>query len=372
MKRAFHPTAYAPEAAEIERRDGPAFAILTADHPAGFAGSRIYFRDIIAAGQKQGHLVYVITPSSVADSSLWQGFVRLGPRNWKPAVVPRPAAVYNRIPNRALEASQSVQRARAILQSMGIPFFNHRYFNKAKIYEAVRRAGLGHHLPETRMFTGAESVLDLLSRHSAVYLKPVGGSIGRGIVRVDRRGDAFDVWVQRAERAVHDEVRGSRALDEALRRMLMPGAYVAQAAVPVIRFDNRPCDARVLLQRPRHQWTVVGYGIRVSGEASITSHVPNGGHIADRWTVLRQAFGARSEEVDARLTAFTRSAAAAIERSMPGHVREMSIDVGLDESGQPWLFEANAKPMRFDEPEIACRASAGVIDILRDLAANAR
>ncbi|MBF8377153.1 YheC/YheD family protein [Alicyclobacillus mali] len=349
------------------RSDGPAFAIFTADHPSGFAGSRRYFRDIIAAGQKRGFLVYVITPQFVEEGSTWQGYVRVGYRNWRRMWLPRPLAVYNRIPNRALEASATVQRARATFEAMGIPFFNHRYFNKAKIYEAIRRVGLGQHLPETTRFAGAESVMDLLNRHGAVYLKPVGGSIGRGIVRVERRGDTFDVWAQRAHRAEHWSIRDAAALDEALRRARFPGAYVAQAAVPVIRFEGRPCDARVLLQRPGSSWQVVGYGIRVSGDESITTHVPNGGHIADRWTVLRQVFGSRSEEVDARLVSFTRSAAAAIERSMPGHVREMSIDVGIDEAGHPWLFEANAKPMRFDEPDIARRASAGVIDILRDL-----
>lgn len=255
---------------------------------------------------------------------------------------------------------------------MGIPFFNYRYFNKAKVYEAVRRAGLGHHLPETHMLQGIDSVIDLLNRHQAVYLKPVGGSIGRGIVRVERRGDAFELWAQRTERAEHWEARDVQDLADALRRARLPGAYVVQAAVPVIRFDGRPCDARVLLQRPGPRWQVVGYGIRVSGEASITSHVPNGGHIADRWAVLRHAFGSQSEEVDARLLAFARAAAAAIERSMPGHVREMSMDVGLDEEGHPWFFEANAKPMRFDEPDIARRASAGVIEILRDLAGMSR
>ncbi|WP_367305847.1 YheC/YheD family protein [Alicyclobacillus acidocaldarius] len=374
MSQAFHRSVHDGQTVgEIAwRHDGPAFAILTAEHPSGFAGSRLYFRDIIAAGQKRGFLVYVITPPSVSEGSSWQGYVRLGYRNWKPMWLPRPLAVYNRIPNRALEASAAVQRARATLQAMGIPFFNHRYFNKAKIYEAIRRAGLGQHLPETRMFAGAESVMDLLSRHQAVYLKPVGGSIGRGIVRVERRGDAFDVWAQRAERAEHWAIHDLRELDEALRRARLPGTYVAQAAIPVIRFEGRPCDARVLLQRPGASWQVVGYGIRVSGEESITSHVPNGGHIADRWTVLRQVFGSRSEDVDARLVSFTRSAAAAIERSMPGHVREMSIDVGIDEAGHPWLFEANAKPMRFDEPDIARRASAGVIEILRNLAGISR
>jgi hypothetical protein len=43
------------------------------------------------------------------------------------------------------------------------------------------------------------------------------------------------------------------------------------------------------------------------------------------------------------------------------HLGEMSIDVGLDRNGRPWIFEANAKPMKFDEPEIRKKQLGQVI-----------
>ncbi|MNE78462.1 hypothetical protein D3C80_1748710 [compost metagenome] len=30
----------------------------------------------------------------------------------------------------------------------------------------------------------------------------------------------------------------------------------------------------------------------------------------------------------------------------------MSMDLGIDTEGSMWFFEANAKPMKFDEPHI--------------------
>jgi hypothetical protein len=31
---------------------------------------------------------------------------------------------------------------------------------------------------------------------------------------------------------------------------------------------------------------------------------------------------------------------------------EMSLDLGVDTAGQMWFFEANSRPMKFDEPDI--------------------
>jgi hypothetical protein len=34
----------------------------------------------------------------------------------------------------------------------------------------------------------------------------------------------------------------------------------------------------------------------------------------------------------------------------------MSMDLGVDQEGGIWFFEANAKPMKFDEPDIRKRS----------------
>jgi len=41
-----------------------------------------------------------------------------------------------------------------------------------------------------------------------------------------------------------------------------------------------------------------------------------------------------------------------IERSARTLLGEMSMDLGIDETGRIWFFEANSKPMKFDEPHI--------------------
>jgi hypothetical protein len=50
-----------------------------------------------------------------------------------------------------------------------------------------------------------------------------------------------------------------------------------------------------------------------------------------------------------------------IEIAAKHTIGEMSLDLGIDTSGQIWFFEANSRPMKFDEPEIRKRSLERII-----------
>jgi hypothetical protein len=113
---------------------------------------------------------------------------------------------------------------------------------------------------------------------------------------------------------------------------------------------------------------LVGRGVRVSGPNTITTHVPSGGSIANASRVLEASFGINADAVDNELTNMTVTCAKAIDSHYNHELGEMSMDIGIDEFGRPWFFEANAKPMKFDEPEIRARSLAGVLNYMQELA----
>jgi hypothetical protein len=51
-----------------------------------------------------------------------------------------------------------------------------------------------------------------------------------------------------------------------------------------------------------------------------------------------------------------------IERRSGQHLGEMSMDLGVDQRKQLWFFEANSKPMKFDEPDIRDRSLHTMIE----------
>jgi hypothetical protein len=81
--------------------------------------------------------------------------------------------------------------------------------------------------------------------------------------------------------------------------------------------------------------------------------VPRGGSIEDPEKMLVGSFGtdqARKLMVKAKNAALL--IARQIERSSGQVLGEMSMDLGVDRTGGVWFFEANSKPMKFDEPHI--------------------
>jgi hypothetical protein len=131
-------------------------------------------------------------------------------------------------------------------------------------------------------------------------------------------------------------------------------AYIAQQGIKLASFQDRRFDLRALVQKnQRGQWDITGIGARIAGAMSITTHVPRGGMIEDPEKLLAHSFNeaqARKLLIKAKNTALL--IAKQIERASGQLLGEMSMDIGIDSSGNMWFFEANSKPMKFDEPHI--------------------
>ncbi|MBX6352372.1 MAG: YheC/YheD family protein [Thermoflavifilum sp.] len=352
-------------------RATPVFAVLAGSGRRLFRGCKPELAELLQYARRQGRLMYVVPAHAVRESVWWHGYVRHRGQ-WRPLLLPRPQAVYNRIPFRNVERQPESQHAKLLLRKLTIPMFNPGYFNKARLYEWLRADGLSRYIPETVTDLNLTALTRLLRRHRSVYCKPAGGSIGQGILRVDATGDG-------GVRVTHLE--GGRSVSEtlptvdeawaAVLRRRGPGRYVMQAAVQPILWKSRPCDFRVLLQKCGTNWHVTGIGVRVAAPGSITTHVPNGGSIERLEDVLRSAFQNGAQASKERLERTALILAEAIDRHYDGELGEMSMDLALDESGRVWFLEANSKPMKFDEPDIRERSLQGVLSRLEELAISA-
>jgi len=67
--------------------------------------------------------------------------------------------------------------------------------------------------------------------------------------------------------------------------------------------------------------------------------------------VLSELFQEQAEAVRQQVEKTALTIAAALNEKIE-HLAEMSMDLGLTSEGKLWFFEANAKPEKFDEPNI--------------------
>lgn len=348
--------------------DKPVVAILTIEDDIQlFRGNRSNFIDLIRTGQVMGMITYVITVKNLKlHTQHVLGFTfRNDDETWVKAWFPRPNIVYNRIPQREDERLPRVKRKLAALsKEPDIRLFNRRFFNKWSLFQWLNEnKATKAFIPETKKLTDP-TVLDILLRkHHLIYLKPVRGKAGVGIMTVKVQPEK-----QLLYRLQIQEEKGCRTYrcstmkrlwDRVIKQSAVQGEpYIAQQGIALAAVNNRPFDLRVLVQKnDTGQWELSGIGARVAGDSSITTHVPRGGYIDDPEKLLVSIFGkGKTGKVLEKVRNTTIIIARQIERSANSRLCEMSMDLGVDETGHVWFFEANSKPMKFDEPHIRIKS----------------
>lgn len=338
---------------------GPFIAILSSDSRVPFSGNHYNFRDIIQMGRKMGVTVYVTTPKLLAQAgSTVKGYLldrRTKKIKWIPTILPKPNVIYNRIPNRKTEKHPNVQAVIKRIQQSSTPIFNPHFFDKWTLYKHLSTDDICKKYLPTTMKIDQESVLNtILASHPSVMLKPIEGKAGIGMMRITKTAHGYECIIQTVNEKKRWELSTSKEVWQLIYPYLQRRAYLAQQHISLAQYGNRPFDVRMLFQKNiSGKWGVTGVGIRVAGEKAITTHVPMGGRIESCSTVLTSVFGEEeAKKLRDRLEKMGVMIAKTIEKKQGYQLGEMSMDIGLDKNGRPWFFEANAKPMKFDEPEI--------------------
>jgi hypothetical protein len=344
--------------------DKPVVAILTIEDDLQlFRGNRSNFADLIRTGQGMGIITYVITVKSLklrAPRVLGYTY-RNDDETWEKGWYPRPTIVYNRIPQREDEGLPQVKRKLAALSKQpGIHLFNRRFFNKWSLFQWLNEnKATKSYIPETKRLTNPLVLGTLLKKHRLLYLKPVRGKAGVGIMTVMVQPEKhlpyrLQIQEERGSRTYHSSTM-KRLWDRVLKQSAILGEpYIAQQGIALAAVNNRPFDLRALVQKNGWgKWELSGIGARVAGDSSITTHVPRGGYIDDPEKLLVSIFGQeKTGKVLGKVRNTTIILARQIERSAHYKMCEMSMDLGVDATGHVWFFEANSKPMKFDETHI--------------------
>ncbi|WP_410511997.1 YheC/YheD family protein [Paenibacillus sp. BR2-3] len=340
----------------------PVIAILTtSDRERKFCGNRSNFRDIIRTGKELGYLVYVVTVRDLKlESRIVNGYVPapVG-KLWHRIPLPLPQIIYNRIPTREEEEKGPVARKIAqCLEHQDIVLYNPYFFNKWSLFEWLKGSrATSRHVPHTKRLRSSRTLASMLKNHDSLYLKPENGKAGKGIMRLNYRGDAvlpYRLQIQGLKKNLTYKAASLDRLWTRIEKEKGDDLYIVQQAIELATHRGRPFDLRVLLQKNgRGGWGVTGIGARLAGVRSITTHVPRGGSIEEPRNMLEGTFG--SEKTAAILRSVPTTAllvARQIERASEYALGEMSMDLGVDKNGGLWFFEANSRPMKFDEPAI--------------------
>lgn len=319
--------------------------ILTWREKSTFSEPR-YFRQLIHEGERLGCQVYLFSPQDVeAKSKTINGYVPNGAKGWKRIRAAWPDVVIDRYrytPTEAFKRYVTFRRQKLFL------YANNRLANKWKVHQVLLQyQPMQRWLPDTRLYSKA-ALRTMIGEHPILYVKPVNGTGGRGILRIERDAQGFRLLgrdQKRAKRVFHSKVLST--LLNRVERWVGGGYYIIQQGLSLELKPGRSVDMRLLLQKNQQgEWAITGHAMRVGGAKSATSNLHGGGRAQDSRSFLTTRFA--PEKVQAILAECEQLAfrtAAAIEQHF-GRMLELGLDIGIDTSGQVWLIEVNPKPGR--------------------------
>lgn len=350
-------------------------AILTIkDHTRPLRGNLQNFVDLIKTGEDMGVLVYVTTIKDLklSNKKIMGHTYDSIKRNWVQKLFPFPRVIYNRIPYRKFELQPEVQqKLQACLKHHKMYLFNPSFFNKWTLFEWLSKSKTTRSfIPKTEKFSPYMNLEALFQTSSIVYLKPVRGKAGRGIMRIDETEEGLYrlVYHDKDKRKMAKFATLSDVLPK-LRELVGNKDYIVQQGIRLTRFKRRPYDLRLLVQKNQNGvWSVTGVGARVAGKLSITTHVPRGGSIDNPQKLLASRFGTtKAAQIIQHAKKSSLVIARQIERASGQMMGEMSMDLGVDTKGNIWFFEANSKPMKFDEPHIRSKSLTRIVQYCKYL-----
>lgn len=240
------------------------------------------------------------------------------------------------------------------LTVLGDKVFNSRYFNKSDMYRWMsENSEIGSHIPFTKKYRVPQDAFELLELYNKVYIKPMAGLGGRGILRMQKCVGKY--VFQYRENGVNqkDVIESREQAEEYLKEKLSSGRYLIQKAVNLIQYKGGVVDFRCIMQKDQFgKWQCMSIIGRCGERNSIVSNISSGGRAFRANEMIKKSLILPPEVLphfkDSMCRLTMQICTVLDEYGL--NCGTLGIDVGIDTENNLWLFEINN---RDPDPTIA-------------------
>lgn len=318
-----------------------------------FGSITAFCRELTDACKQYGAHVFFFTPENLTENSsdvtgwTWHG-------GWQRRSFPVPDVVYNRLTSRRYENQPNVRQFMNNAKShYGATVFNEKYLDKTEVFDALHQEeSLRGVLPESYLFKNYQMLRSMSGRHMTLFLKPITGSLGKGIIRIRREANGMYSCHSATLTGTRQQTFGSLPdVFKAISGKLKAQRYQIQQGLNLVQVGGRPVDFRALVQRDEAgEWAITSIVGRIADEANFVSNLARGGTLTTVPGALEKSNlvpGLRAS-VLARLRRCALEISKGIETKIGAHFAELGIDLAVEPNGKVWLLEVNSKPSKDD------------------------
>lgn len=271
--------------------------------------------------------------------------------SWGKGTFPYPSAIYKR-------TGMNDEMLDHFVSIIGDKVFNNYYFDKWKMYQwFLDERSLRPYIPETMKLSSGEDILKMVHRYRNVYIKPIQGMKGFGVVKASIKGSGV-LFQFRKDEENNGIYAGSE--DEVLRAagaLFKSGDYIIQQGLNFISYNGRVVDFRCIMQKDENnRWVCNGIVARTGARLSIVSNISSGGMAYPAEEILRDGLMLNQDEiftVKERMAELCINVCKTLDRYGINYGM-LGLDIGIDDKKRLWIIEINN---RYPHPAIAMRAN---------------
>lgn len=195
-------------------------------------------------------------------------------------------------------------------------------------------------LPETAELN-QYALEEYLEKYDMVYLKPVYGSGGHGIIKLSKLKRGYELKTIRSSKGY----RQKHALFKAIKQITGGKPYIIQQGIDLLTIEGNPIDFRILILKPADRWEVMGIMGKLGRRNKIVTNYCQGAKAIPLQIALERSNMEIKDvkEIEDLLSVLGIEVAKLVS-SRYKYVREIGLDVAIDSNEKVWIIEANTRP----------------------------
>lgn len=318
----------------------------------GILEERKVFEQMTIEGEKLNMQIIIFTPSDVITSQrkVLAHIYNTESKNWQRKLTPIPNLIFDRCRLQRGIRMKELRQFKADFPRLH--FLNKPLGNKWTMHQKLSLSPfISDYLPETIKYTKISELISMLKKHRIIYIKPVNGTGGRGILRIEHtaRRTLSVEGRDHNRKIISPRQLSANDIKYFLTRWDGTGtSYLVQQGIDLTLKNGRVHDYRILVQKDgTGQWDVTGGAGRVGAARSITANLHGGGSAVDMSALMKSFIdpNVNLNAIQAEINQLVIEIALHLENE--GYqLCELAIDLAIDQSGKIWIIELNPKPAR--------------------------
>jgi glutathione synthase/RimK-type ligase-like ATP-grasp enzyme len=170
--------------------------------------------------------------------------------------------------------------------------FNEQFLDKIAVFKALAKdESVKAYMPESLTAASPTTLNHMIVKYAVCFIKPASGSMGRGIIRVQREpSGAYVALTSHLNGTSRQSFKDSKQLLRFLTAKIRRKPHLIQQGLSLLKINRQNLDYRALVQKDRNgKWGLTSIVARIAGPRHFVSNVARGGRLTSVPHSLRRA-----------------------------------------------------------------------------------